>query len=76
MGLEQPEGYDEPELLAFVCEWPDPFTGTTEDDFWDWENNSCINNLQQQIQMIRGWNPKPSTDFLATIDYHVWHNYR
>ena len=66
MGLEQPEGYDEPELLAFVCEWLDPFTGNvTEDDFWDWENNSCINNLQQQIQMIRGWNPKPSTDFLG-----------
>ena len=66
MGLEQPEGYDEPELLAFVCEWLDPFTGNvTEDDFWDWENNSCINNLQQQIQMIRGWNPKPSTNFLG-----------
>ena len=66
MGLEQPEGYDEPELLAFVCEWLDPFTGNvTEDDFWDWMNNSCINNLQHQIQMIRGWNPKPSTDFLA-----------
>ncbi|MEC8312574.1 MAG: tetratricopeptide repeat protein [Candidatus Thermoplasmatota archaeon] len=66
MGLEQPEGYDEPELLAFVCEWLDPFTGNvTEDDFWDWENNSCINNLQQQIQMIRSWNPKPSTDFLG-----------
>ena len=52
MGLEQPEGYDEPELLAFVCEWLDPFTGNvTEDDFWDWMNNSCINNLQHQIQM-------------------------
>ena len=66
LGLEQPEGYDEPELLAFVCEWLDPFTGNvTDDDFWDWENNSCINNLQHQIQMIRGWNPKPSTDFLT-----------
>ena len=65
-GLEQPEGYDEPELLAFVCEWLDPFTGNvTEDDFWDWENNPCINNLQHQTQMIRGWNPKPSTDFLG-----------
>ena len=66
MGLEQPEGYDEPELLAFVCEWLDPFTGNvSDDDFWDWENNSCINNLQHQLQMIRGWNPKPSTDFLS-----------
>ena len=65
-GLQQPEGYDEPELLAFVCEWLDPFTGNvTEDDFWDWENNSCINNLQHQIQMIRGWNPKINNDFLT-----------
>tara|TARA_Y100000589_G_scaffold212862_1_gene200697 strand:+ start:17115 stop:20201 length:3087 start_codon:yes stop_codon:yes gene_type:complete len=65
-GLEQPEGYDEPELLAFVCEWLDPFTGNvTDDDFWDWENNSCINNLQHQLQMVRGWNPKPNTDFLT-----------
>ena len=65
-GLQQPEGYDEPELLAFVCEWLDPFTGNvTEDDFWDWENNSCINNLQHQIQMIRGWNPKLNNDFLT-----------
>ncbi len=65
-GLEQPEGYDEPELLAFVCEWLDPFTGNvSEDDFWDWENNSCINNLQHQIQMIRGWNPKLNNDFLT-----------
>ena len=22
-GLQQPEGYDEPELLAFICEWLD-----------------------------------------------------
>ena len=65
-GLQQPEGYDEPELLAFVCEWLDPFTGNVnEDDFWDWENNSCINNLQHQIQMIRGWNPKINNDFLT-----------
>lgn len=64
-GLEQPEGYDEPELLAFVCEWLDPWSGNvSEDDFWDWENNSCINHLQHLTQMIRGWNPKPNNDFL------------
>ena len=63
-GLEQPEGYDEPELLAFVCEWLDPWTGNvTEDDFWDWENNSCINHLQNLTQMLRGWNPKTTSDF-------------
>ena len=63
-GLEQPEGYDEPELLAFVCEWLDPWSGNvTDDDFWDWENNSCINHLQNLVQMLRGWNPKPNADF-------------
>ena len=46
-GLEQAEGYDEPELIAFMCEWMDPWHGTvSEDDLWDWENNSCIDNLQ------------------------------
>ena len=25
-GLEQPEGYDEPELISFLCEWLDPGT--------------------------------------------------
>ena len=44
-GLEQPEGYDEPELLAFVCEWLDPWSGNvSEDDFWDWENNFWVIN--------------------------------
>ena len=58
-GLEQPEGYDEPELLSFVCEWLDPWQGNVdEDDFWDWENNSCIDHIQNTMQMIRNWNPK------------------
>ena len=62
-GLEQPEGYDEPELLSFVCEWLDPWQGNVdEDDFWDWENNSCIDHIQNTMQMIRNWNPKTSLD--------------
>ncbi|MBT5594420.1 MAG: tetratricopeptide repeat protein [Euryarchaeota archaeon] len=62
-GLQQPEGYDEPELLAFVCEWLDPWQGTvTEDDFWDWENNSCIDHLQTLMRMLRGWQPSPNDD--------------
>ena len=24
-GLQQPEGYDEPEILSFICEWLDPW---------------------------------------------------
>lgn len=62
-GLQQPEGYDEPELLAFVCEWLDPWQGmVTEDDFWDWENNSCIDHLQALMRMLRGWQPSPSDE--------------
>ena len=31
-GLQQPEGYDEPELLAFICEWIDPWHGSVDED--------------------------------------------
>ncbi len=59
-GLQQPEGYDEPELLSFVCEWMDPWHGSvTEDDLWDWENNSVIDHLQMLQNMMRNWSPKP-----------------
>lgn len=59
-GLEQPEGYDEPELIAFMCEWIDPWHGTvTDDDIWDWENNSCIDNLQNLMQMVETWEAEP-----------------
>ena len=62
-GLQQAEGYDEPELLAFVCEWLDPWQGmVTEDDFWDWENNSCIDHLQSLMRMLRGWQPSPNDE--------------
>jgi hypothetical protein len=62
-GLQQAEGYDEPELLAFVCEWLDPWQGmVTEDDFWDWENNSCIDHLQTLMRMLRGWQPSGNDD--------------
>lgn len=66
-GLQQPEGYDEPELLAFVCEWLDPWQGKVEeDDFWDWENNSCIDHLQILMRMLRGWQPSPTDQVIHT----------
>ena len=59
-GLQQPEGYDEPEILSFVCEWLDPWHGSvTEDDLWDWENNSAIDHLQLLQNMMRYWSPQP-----------------
>jgi len=67
-GLQQPEGYDEPELLSFVCEWLDPWHGTvTEDDLWDWENNSVIDHLQMLQNMMRYWRPQPK-DMLVHND--------
>ncbi|MBT3771905.1 MAG: tetratricopeptide repeat protein [Euryarchaeota archaeon] len=59
-GLEQPEGYDEPELLAFVTEWMDPWRGqVTEDDMWDWENNSCVDHIIDTMKRLRSWMPVP-----------------
>ena len=59
-GLQQPEGYDEPEILSFICEWMDPWHGSvTEDDLWDWENNSAIDHLQMLQNMMRYWSPQP-----------------
>ena len=58
--LQQPEGYDEPELMAFITEWFDPWNGAvTEDDLWDWENNPCIDHLNDLMRMIRSWEPQP-----------------
>ncbi len=59
-GLQQPEGYDEPEILSFICEWLDPWNGSvSEDDLWDWENNSAIDHLQVLQNMMRTWKPRP-----------------
>lgn len=62
-GLQQPEGYDEPELLAFICEWLDPWYGSVdEDDLWDWENNSTIDHLNEKMRMLRYWSPSYSKE--------------
>ena len=62
-GLQQPEGYDEPELLAFICEWLDPWNGSVdEDDLWDWENNSTIDHLNEKMRMLRYWAPSYSKE--------------
>ena len=72
-GLEQPEGYDEPELIAFLCEWLDPWNGRVdEDDIWDWENNSTIDHLQDMMRMLQSWDPNPErmnrhTDRLSIV---------
>jgi hypothetical protein len=61
--LQQPEGYDEPELLSFILEWMDPWHGAVdEDDLWDWENNPCIDHLHNMMRMLRDWSPNPSDD--------------
>ena len=62
--LQQPEGYDEPELLAFICEWFDPYNGAVdEDDLWDWENNPCIDHLKS-IEDVTLMGPQPTDSIM------------
>lgn len=64
-GLEQPEGYDEPEILSFIAEWIDPWAGlVTEDDFYDWEHISSIDYAQELQKRLRLWNPETELDAL------------
>lgn len=57
-GMEQPEGYDEPELLALTMEWLDPWAGRVEkDDLYDWENNSTIDHLREMQKRLKSWSP-------------------
>ena len=57
-GMEQPEGYDEPELLALTMEWLDPWAGRVEkDDLYDWENNSTIDHLHEMQKRLKSWTP-------------------
>ena len=55
-GLEQEDGYDEPELIAFLLEWMDPWNGkVSEDDIWDWENNPCVDHVKFLNDRFRTW---------------------
>jgi len=64
-GLQQAEGYDAPEILSFICEWLDPWNGAvTDDDLWDWENNSTIDYLQLLQSMMKSWKPQPNDTML------------
>ena len=57
-GMEQPEGYDEPELLALTMEWLDPWAGRVDsDDLYDWENNSTIDHLKDLQKRLKSWLP-------------------
>ena len=64
-GLEQPEGYDEPEILSFIAEWLDPWSGeVSEDDFYDWEHISSIDYVQELQKRLLFWNPETNIDQL------------
>ncbi len=62
-GLEQPDGYDEPEILSLVAEWIDPWAGSvTNDDFYDWEDSSAIHYVQELQKRLVKWDPTTSID--------------
>ena len=57
-GMEQPEGYDEPELLSLTMEWLDPWAGrVSPDDLYDWENNSTVDHLREMQKRLKSWSP-------------------
>ena len=52
-------------MLAFICEWFDPYNGAVdEDDLWDWENNPCIDHLNDLMKMLRSWSPQPTDSIM------------
>ena len=58
-GMEQPDGYDEPELLALTMEWLDPWVGRVgKDDLYDWENNSTVDHLREMQKRLKSWSPE------------------
>ncbi len=60
-GMEQPEGYDEPELLALTVEWLDPWIGRVNpDDLYDWENNSTVDHLKEMQKRLKSWSADSS----------------
>ena len=62
-GMEQPDDYDEPELLSFIAEWLDPWNGSVdEDDLYDWENVSCLDLLTDMQRRLRSWDPVTRID--------------
>ena len=57
-GMEQSEGYDEPELISFVAEWLDPWHGRVDDDdLYDWENISTVDLLREMQGRLQTWDP-------------------
>ena len=59
--MEQPEGYDEPELLSLTMEWLDPWAGRgAPDDLYDCENNSTIDHLREMQKRLNSWAPDSS----------------
>jgi hypothetical protein len=58
-GMELSEGYDEPELLALLTEWMDPWTGRVNlDDLYDWENISTVDHLRDLQKRFQSWSPE------------------
>jgi tetratricopeptide (TPR) repeat protein len=58
-GMQQSEGYDEPELLALMTEWLDPWGGRIQqDDLYDWENVSTVDHLRELQKRFLSWAPE------------------
>ena len=71
--LIQDDEYDEPETMNFVADYLDPWQGKIDnDDLWDWEANSVIDNVRDLVDRLTYWsprsrNPSANTDRLTLI---------
>ena len=42
-----------------------PHNGSVdEDDLWDWENNPCIDHLNDLMKMLSSWSPQPADSIM------------
>jgi len=57
-GLLMEDDEDEPELIEFISEWMDPWADRVdEDDLYDWENESTIDQIKELQSKIESWDP-------------------
>ena len=64
--LEEEDDHTEPEVIAFIADYMNPWHGkVTDDDLWEFQDEPMIDNLMDMMQRFRQWSPdseKPLAD--------------
>ncbi|MAK78568.1 MAG: hypothetical protein CL992_04785 [Euryarchaeota archaeon] len=72
--LLQDDSNDEPEMLALIIEWFDPWNGNIdEDDLYNYENNSLIDLLMDLGNRLKRWDPLLGQQMLTHNDNVGFH---